>query len=97
MAVEPLLCPSKFQELAEPEPLGTDVAFVSNVVTRAARLLTICSIFVIFASKEATVWESVWTQFSNLDTPCMSSGNFAICMNISLHRTGALSSKRYQG
>ena len=50
---------SKFQELAEPEPLETDVAFVLKVVEQAARLLTICSIFVIFASYEATVW----TQF----------------------------------
>ena len=32
----------------------------------------------------ATVWESVWTQFSNLGTLCMGSGNFAICTNISL-------------
>ena len=54
------------------------------MVTRAARLLTICSIFVIFASYEATVWDSVWAHFSNLDTLCMSSGNFAICMNMSL-------------
>ena len=68
MAVEPSLCPSMFQDLTEPDPLETDVAFVSNVVTQTARLLTICSIFVIFASYEATVWESVWTQFSNLDT-----------------------------
>ena len=84
MAVEPSLCPSKFQEFAEPEPLETHVACVSNVVTRAAKLLTICSIFVIFASYEATVWESIWKQFSNLDVLCMSIGNFAICMNISL-------------
>ena len=84
VAVEPVLCPSMFQDLAEPDPLETVVAFVSNAVTRAARLLTICSIFVIFASYEATQWESVWTQFSNLDMLCMSSGNFAICTNISL-------------
>ena len=84
VAVEPSLCPSVFHDLAEPDPLETDDAFVSNVVTRAARLLTICSIFVIFASYEATVWESAWTQFSNLDTLCMSNGNFATCTNISL-------------
>ena len=84
VAVKPLPCPSKFQELAEPKPLETDVAFDSKAVTRAARLLTICSVFVIFASCKATVWESVWTQFSNLDTLYMSSGNFAIFMNISL-------------
>ena len=82
VAVEPSLCPSKFHDLAESDPLETDVAFVSSMVTRAARLLTICSIFVIFASYEATVWESVWTQFSNLDMLSMSSGNFAICTNI---------------
>ena len=52
MAVEPVLCPSMFQDLAEPDPLETVVAFVSNVVTRAAMLLTIGSIFVIFASYE---------------------------------------------
>ena len=68
MAVEPLLCPNMFHDLAESEPLETDVAFVSNVVTQADRLVTICSIFVIFASYEATVWESVLTHFSNLDT-----------------------------
>ena len=84
VAVEPPLCPSIFQDLAEPDPMETVVAFVSNVVTRAARLQDIFSIFVIFASYEATEWESVWTQFSNLDTLCMSSGNFAICTNISL-------------
>ena len=78
VAVELSLCPSVFQDRAEPEPLDTDVAFVSNVVTRAA----ICSIFVIVASYEATVWESVWTQFSNLDMLCMSSGNLEICTNI---------------
>ena len=32
------LCPSIFQDLAESDPLETDVAFVSNVVPRAARL-----------------------------------------------------------
>ena len=81
-AVEPSPCPNTFQDLAEPEPVETDVAFVSNMVTRAARVLTICSMFVIFY--EATVWESIWTQFSNLDVLCMSSGNFAFCTNISL-------------
>ena len=68
VAVEPSLCPSKFQELAEPEPLEAEAAFVYKVETRAARLLRIRSIFVIFASYEATVWENVWTQFSNLVT-----------------------------
>ena len=61
-----------------------DVAFVSKAVTWAAKLLTTCSIFVFFASHEATVWENVRTQFSNLDTLCMSSGNFAQIANISL-------------
>ena len=84
LAVEPSPCPSMFQDLGEPNPLDTDVAIVSNVVTRAAKLLTICSMFVIFASYDATVWESVWTQFSNLDTLRMSSDNFATCTNISL-------------
>ena len=78
---------SKFQELAEPEPLETDVALDSIMLTRAAKLLTICSLFVIFASCEATVWENVWTQFSNLDILCMSRGNFAICMNNSFSFT----------
>ena len=91
-AGEPSLCPRKFKDLAEPDPLETDVALVSNVVTRAARLLTICSIFVIFESYEATVWESVWTQFSNLDTLCMSGGN--LCehfVDFLLNRNGAVS------
>ena len=91
-AGEPSLCPSLFQDLAEPDPLETDVALVSNVVTRAARLLTICSIFVIFASHEATVWESVSTQFSTLDTLCLSSGNlYEHFVDFLLHRTGAVS------
>ena len=67
MAVEPSPYPSIFHDLAEPDTLETVVAFVPNVVTRAARLLTICSILVIFEN-EASVWESVWTQVSNLDT-----------------------------
>ena len=49
--VEPSLCPSMFQDLAEVEPPETDVAFVSNLV----KLLTVCSMFVIFVSNEATV------------------------------------------
>ena len=41
VAVEPSLCPSIFQDLAEPDPLEADVdTFVSNAVTRAATLLT---------------------------------------------------------
>ena len=32
---------SKFQDLGEPDPLEAEAAFVSKVVTRAARLLTI--------------------------------------------------------
>ena len=43
VAVEPSVCPSKFQDLAEPEPLGAEAALVSKVVTRASRLPTICS------------------------------------------------------
>ena len=68
VAVEPSQCPSKFQELAEPEPLEAEAEIVSSAATRAARLLTICSTFVILAEQVATVWESVWTPFSNLDT-----------------------------
>ena len=71
---------SIFQDLGEVEPMETDVAFVSNLVG----LLTICSIFVIFVPCEATVWENVWTQFSNLVTLCKGSGNFATCTNIPL-------------
>ena len=37
MAVEPKLYPKTFQDLAEPDPLETDVAFVSNVVTRGCK------------------------------------------------------------
>ena len=83
MAPQPSLCPSIFQDLAELHPLETDVAFVSNVVTRAARLPTIGSIFV-FASYGASVLESVWTHFSKLDLLCVSSGNLETCTNISL-------------
>ena len=43
------LCPSKFPELAEPKPLETDVAFVSSMVTRAARLPAIRSMFAFFS------------------------------------------------
>ena len=39
------------------------------------KALAICSIFVIFAPYEVTVWESVWTQFSILAAFCMKSGN----------------------
>ena len=41
VTVEPSPCPSKFQELAEPEPLETDIAFVSILHLRAVRELTI--------------------------------------------------------
>ena len=86
VTVEPLLC--------EPDPLETDVAFVSNVVTRVARLLTICSIFVILAPYEATVWESVWTQFSNRDTLCMGGplrNLYEHFVDFLLHRAGTVS------
>ena len=53
---------------AETEPLETDVAFVSKAVTQTAKAANDFLNFVTFASYEATVWESVWTQFSNLDT-----------------------------
>ena len=75
MAVEPSDCPSKFQDFAEPEPLEAEAALVSDVATRAARLLTICSTLVILAEKAATVWESVWTQFPNVDAFCKESGS----------------------
>ena len=37
MAVEPLLCPSMFHDLAESEPLETNVAFVSILHIRTVR------------------------------------------------------------
>ena len=46
VAVEPLLCPSMFQDLAESGLLEPEAGFVSKEVTRATRLPTICSIFV---------------------------------------------------
>ena len=49
MAVKPSDCPSKFQDLAELEPLEAEAALVLKVATRAARLLTICSTLVISA------------------------------------------------
>ena len=76
-----------FKDLTEPDPLETVVAFVSNVVTRAARLLNICSIFVIFPSHshEATVlgkrWDAIFEPAYVLNEH---SGNFATCTNISL-------------
>ena len=75
-AMEPSACPSKFQDLAEPEPLEPEAAPISKVATRAARLLSICSTFVILAVLEATVCESVWTQFSILDAFCKKSGSY---------------------
>ena len=45
VAVEPSLCPSKFQDLADPEPLETEVAPASKAATRAARPSTDCSMF----------------------------------------------------
>ena len=74
VAVEPSLCPSRFQELADPELLESQAAFVSKVATRAARLPTICSILVTLVVMAATVWESVWTQLSILDKFCKKSG-----------------------
>ena len=47
---EPPLCPSKFQELAEPEPLETDVAFVSILHVRAVRELTVSVTVLTFGS-----------------------------------------------
>ena len=47
VAVEPSLCPSKFQDLVVSGPLEPEAAPVSKVVTRAKRLPTICSILVI--------------------------------------------------
>ena len=45
VVVEPSLCPSTFQDLAEPEPLETDAAPASQAATRAARPSTDCSMF----------------------------------------------------
>ena len=39
VAVEPSLCPSMFQDLAEPEPLDLEVAFASIWHSRALREL----------------------------------------------------------
>ena len=69
VTVETSLCPSTFQDLAEQDPVETDVAFCSIVVARAARLPTICSIFVIFASYGATLWECVRTQLGRYGYP----------------------------
>ena len=65
-AVEPLLCPSMFHDLAEPEPLETDVAFVSILHMRAARELT-CSVRVLTfcsnAAKDAILAERAYGLF----------------------------------
>ena len=69
VAVEPLLCPSMSHDLAESEPLETDVAFVSNLQMRAVReltfsvkVLTFCSI----AAKNAILAERALTVCSTL-------------------------------
>ena len=46
VALEPLYCPSMFQDLAESGLLEREAAFVSKEVTRATKLSTNCSIFV---------------------------------------------------
>ena len=68
-------CPNMFQDLAESRLLDPEAAFVAKEVTRATRLPTICEIFVILVVWAATVWASVWTQFSILAAFCMKSGN----------------------
>ena len=55
VAVEPLLCPCMFQDLVESGPLEPEAAFASKEVTRAAKLPTFCSIFVILVVWAATV------------------------------------------
>ena len=84
MAVELVLCPSMFQDLAEPDPLETVVAFVSNVVTRAAKAANHLFNIRNFRIFEPLFGKASGRNFSNLDTFCRSSGNFAICTNISL-------------
>ena len=92
VAVEPSPCPRMFQDLAEPEPLdGRCIRFQCG--NRGCKAAKDCSIFVTFASYEATVLESVWTQFANLGFHCMSSGTLAILheyfIDFLLHRAGA--------
>ena len=53
VAVEPSLCPSIFQDLAEPDPLETDVAFVSILHMRAVRELTFSVRVLTFCSNAA--------------------------------------------
>ena len=74
VAVEPLLCPSMFHDLVESGLQGPEAAFVSQEVTRATKLATICSIFVILVVWAVTVWASVWTQFPILAAFCMKGG-----------------------
>ena len=54
VAVEPSLCPSIFQDLAEPEPLEKEAAPASKVAARAARPSTDCSMFEILFVIDAT-------------------------------------------
>ena len=55
VAVDPSLFPSIFQDLAESGLLEPEAALVSKVVTRATRLPTICSIFLILVVWAATI------------------------------------------
>ena len=75
MAVEPSLCPRKFQELAEPEPLEAEAAPASNAATRAASLQTACSTFEILFVLDATDCVSDRILFSNLVKSLYEHGN----------------------
>ena len=62
---------------------GSSIRFQSGNAGYEAE--SICSIFVIFESNEATVWVSVWAWFSNLDTLCMCEhGNRSRCCEMDL-------------
>ena len=71
---EPSLCPSRFQELAEPEPLEAVTAPASKAATRAARPPTACSMFEMLFVIDATDCVSDKILFPNLANPCTSMG-----------------------
>ena len=69
VAVEPSLCPSEFQEHAEPEPLEAEAAFVSILHMRAVRELTFSVRVLTFcsnAANDAILAESALTVCSTL-------------------------------
>ena len=94
-AVEPLLRPSMFHDLAESEPLETDVAFVSILHVRAVReltfsvrVLTFCSNAAndaILAERALTVCSTLAWQLWKWPSPRLHWGSWRGCQNLRIH------------